>query len=424
MPPNHVAVSAGIIAVSVVVAAGIAIYESPELRRIAEDIRRRIAIALHSLGDSITPQERENLFNRPEDAEGFLQSRGINIRGEPGVDADEETRRRQREELMYWNAVADEKRRRETEKTAEALRSNHAADDYDKQLKLLELQHRERMNAGQRLNEFEAAAAASGSPRANSKRGSSFDDFLREDVNAGRGAFVVNTGADVRYEDAGLRQRGTGPRGLNPSVVTNPFADEYGIDEHVALENSLVEPAHDEPDETDIYSVSHDGRQPPTRSATLLAPLEHIPTPLVELDSAAQPPERASTPTVERQLGPDEYMTAGQEDRHDAYSSIQAWAQNSDPSFYSPLPVSPAGPLSEPELISDDGVATPTDSASLAGSGVDVADEARSNASHGQGRDYDVISDDDDTGIATPTSWTEVGSIVSESDGGAQPIHS
>ena len=79
MPPVNQAVlaSAGIIAVSVAVAAAIAIYESPEIRRAAEDLRRRIAIALHSLGDNLDPGRQDPLFNRPEDAEGFMQSRGI-----------------------------------------------------------------------------------------------------------------------------------------------------------------------------------------------------------------------------------------------------------------------------------------------------------------------------------------------------------
>src|SRR6266566_2095404 len=113
MPPvNHAAISAGVIALSVAVAAAIAVYESPELRRLADDLRRRIAIALHSLGDGITPPAREPRFNRPEDAEGFLQSRGVAAHSDPGIDADEESRRRQREELVYWNRIHLEKKER------------------------------------------------------------------------------------------------------------------------------------------------------------------------------------------------------------------------------------------------------------------------------------------------------------------------
>lgn len=376
MPPvNHVALSAGVIAVSIVVAAGIAIYESPELRRMAEDLRRRIAIALHSLGDSVSPQERENLFNRPEDAEGFLQSRGIDIRGDQGVDADDETRQRQREELMYWNAVAEEKRAME-------VRSSE-----------------------------KGAQTPSQRPRT-STRGSSFDDFLQADTSAEKGTFVFHTGTDVQgAETEGLRRRGDGPRGFNYSDYANV------IDENIAFENSLIEPEKDEM-ETDIYSVSYDGRNERQTTATLSAAPEHIPS---LIDDAETPAQQESAPlsTLERELAEDEYITAGQDDRQDAFSSIQAWAQSSNPGFYSPLPVSPAAPLSEPELISD-GQLTPTDSVSLAGSGEDIAEEARSVTDNG--RYYDVMSDDD--GMATPASWTEVGSVVSEADAEhPQPVH-
>jgi hypothetical protein len=116
-----------------------------------------------------------------------------------------------------------------------------------------------------------------------------------------------------------------------------------------------------------------------------------------------------------------ENMAASQDDRDEAYASIQAWAQNSsNPSFYSPIPVTPVAPQSEvdesePELVSD-GMLTPTDSASVAGSGVDVANDAVSQAGE-DGRVYDVMSDDESEGMATPTgSWSEVGSVVSSRD--------
>jgi hypothetical protein len=102
---------------------------------------------------------------------------------------------------------------------------------------------------------------------------------------------------------------------------------------------------------------------------------------------------------------------AGQ-DGESAYASLHAWADNSHhASFYSPLPVTPVAPLSvasEPEFL--DGQATPTDSASMAGSGEDVGGDDASSIN-------DVMSEDGD-GMNTPGSWTEVGSVVSESDAG------
>ncbi|OIW32517.1 hypothetical protein CONLIGDRAFT_678909 [Coniochaeta ligniaria NRRL 30616] len=432
MPPNHaVMASAGVIAISVAVAAAIAVYESPELRRMAEDLRRRIAIALHSLGENIDPAtqtSQEPLFNRPEDAEGFLRSRGV-VGDDAGIDADDETRRRQREELMYWNAIRESKQEMER-KQAEEKNSSH--------------------------------------------RGSTFDDFLQEDANAEKGTYVFNTGADVRGADnEGLvRRRGVeGVRGLSSAIYANPFADEYGVDDfddEPAHSLHALSPCQDEI-MSDIYNATEPDRnaashtlspQPPQPASevlfdfgnTLSAHNEQSAdfglTPEQEAEELAddqymtagqddrqdayneQSADFGLTPEQEaEELADDQYMTAGQDDRQDAYASIQAWAEASSGStiperlpaafstFYSPLPVSPPVPVSEPEMVSD-GMLTPTEGSTV-GSGVDIADEAVSQTAD-VGRVYDVMSDGGSEGMATPSSWTEVGSVVSSTD---EPAH-
>ncbi|RFN49763.1 hypothetical protein FIE12Z_5970, partial [Fusarium flagelliforme] len=212
--PNHVVLASGaVVAVSVAVATAVAIFESPEVRRYADDVRRRIAMALHHMGEGIEPPHREPRFNRPEDADGFLESRGG---AENGVDADEETRRRQREELLYWNSVMLEKQEKD----------QNEKDDTKSATEL-------------------------------SRRGSSFDDFLRQDDGAEKGTYVFNTGADTRAADEGLRRRGDGPRGFT-SLYTNPFADEHNIDQDEINEEPeqprQISPAADEV--SDIYSAT------------------------------------------------------------------------------------------------------------------------------------------------------------------------
>ncbi|KAI1133186.1 hypothetical protein F5Y10DRAFT_229599 [Nemania abortiva] len=386
--PVPLAAKAGVIAVSVAVAAAIAIYESPELQRITNDLRRRIAIALHAFGDSITPQERENLFNRPEDAEGFLRSRGMGPDGVPGVVADAESLRRQREEMMYWNAVHESR---------EMARQD-------------EKRHRHRTSASS---------------------SSHFDDFLQQDENAEKGAFIFQTGRDPHPHNGLVRRRRSeNPRGINSlySTYTDPFSDEHGIESDIAFENSLMDPGKDEL--SDIYSATDIGAQ---QSSRTMSPEQNPPTsiplvpwvsgepenvPEVSHHETVPQPSQAQSQLVsapsERELGPDEYMTAGQDDRRgssDAYSSIQAWAQGAsrDASFYSPLPASPA-PISEAEFVTD-GELTPTDSASLAGSGIDVANEVTSTKS------FDVMSED--SGMYTPSSWTDVESMAGESEAAA-----
>jgi len=387
MPPvNHATLaSVGIVAASVAVAAAIAIYEIPEVRRAAEDLRRRIAIALHSLGENVDPNSREPRFNRPEDAEGFYQTHD--------VDADEETRRRQREELMYWNMRREE-------------------------------QQRDHQEVQQR------------------PRGSTFDDFLQPDQTSDSGTFVYNSGANAWNAEPSnvLRRRGNaeGVRGLNAAMLSNPFSDEHAVELEDRAE-LLPQPRAEAM--SDIYSATPRLQSPVVASAQPVL-VQALPAPVpsevlfdFETYNAAPSeyatavgvvqPERAATPTatsrsatLDRELAEDEYMTAGQEDRTaaDAYASIQAWAQNSsNTGFYSPLPTTPQAPLSEPEIISE-GQLTPTDSASVAGSGVDVAQDALSVT---EGRDYDVLSESDG-GIHTPGSWSEVGSVISESESAAR----
>jgi hypothetical protein len=381
-----------IIVVSVAVAAAIAVYESPEVRRYAEDVRRRIAIALHSLGDEINPVSQQPRFNRPEDAQGFIQSRA-----EPGVDADEETKRRQREELMYWNAI-----------------------------------HMEKVQKERKIAESSSVTERP----ANKSRGSNFDDFLDEDHTAEKGTYVYNTGADV-YGDTeeGLTRRRGGVRGLGRGALyANPFADEHHIDndKQRTIDASLMLPGASEKFEimSDVYSATD---KPSDKITAILAKEEQ----LVDISEPAAA-ESVSYPAMsetEAMLDTENNgFTAGQGQWDSTHASIHAWADNANNNFYSPLsttphsatpqqhltvPGSPALSTASESISSDtpaldhlSGEATPTDSASLASSGEEVW-APRSGATS----EDDVMSVDGE-GISTPGSWTEVGSVVSENDVG------
>jgi len=350
--PNRVGAAAAI-AASVAVAAAIIIYEIPEVRRAAEDLRRRLAVALRSLGDNVDPN-REPRFNRPEDVDGFYESQN--------VEADPESMRRQREEILYWNMVREEQQRREEQQ---------------------EPRQRTRL--------------------------SSFDDFLQPDHAVGEGAFVYNSGASAWDADSSnvLRRRGNGEgvRGLNAAVLANPFSDEYAIE----LEDraQLLSATRDEPAMSDIYNASPRLQSaspvpvPATTAEVLFDFASHATT-----DAPTTTTTRSTT--IDRELADDEYMTAGQDatdddNAADVFKSIQAWARSSshnNAGFYSPLPTTPQAPVSEPEVISQ-GQLTPADSASV----VDVGYEE-------EGGD-DGMSETDG-GVATPGSWSEVGSVVSE----------
>ncbi|GIK04539.1 hypothetical protein Aspvir_008622 [Aspergillus viridinutans] len=89
-----------IITVSALVAAGIAVYESPQFREWLNNSRRKIALALHNLGDEIQP--RDSASSLRED---------ISMMEEVGPAA-EERRRIAREEIQKRAAALEERRRR------------------------------------------------------------------------------------------------------------------------------------------------------------------------------------------------------------------------------------------------------------------------------------------------------------------------
>lgn len=72
-----------IIGVSVLVAAGIAVYESPQFRRWVNQSRRKVAVALYNLGDEIHPREvHSEDISMTEDAGAAAQERRLHAREE------------------------------------------------------------------------------------------------------------------------------------------------------------------------------------------------------------------------------------------------------------------------------------------------------------------------------------------------------
>jgi hypothetical protein len=300
----------------------------------------------------------------------------------PGVDADEESKKRQREELMYWNAVRLEKQ--------------------EKERKLAE------------RNPEKTAA--------NKSRGSSFDDFLQEDRMAEKGTYVYNTGTNIHGAEDGLRNRGL--RGLNRgSVYASPFDAEHNIDmsEQRAIDADLMSPEPSEKFDSgseDLYYASP--RPMRSRGTTVAMEAEQL------VDTSEPVPDPpVSYPTMEDLHDSINYTNMSA--RGDsAYASIHTWSDDANHSFYSPLgappqyeeaALVPGSPFFSDPPESVPGDITPTDSMSVADAAENVwapRSEAMSEA--------DVMSVDGD-GISTPGSWTEVGSVASENDVGSAVHH-
>lgn len=284
-----------------------------------------------------------------------------------GMDADEESKRRQREELMYWNA--------------------------------LHLEKEQRRNSDQSTSERD-------------KR-SDFDDFLTQDPSAmEKGTLVYNSGADIHSSSPdGLTQRRTGE--------ASRFDD---CDQPSMRKSSMVLVASDNMD-TSLYSASLEQskiEQMPNTST------QKSPNLIDTSDMVSLAPS-TSLPGP----GPGSFSQNESSRSDEIFASIHAWAnttaENSSPSPIdeSALAAKSMGqqsPIASPALLLDNedddqqsqamdsGRATPTDTMSVADSALDIW-RSCSNATS----DADVVSL---PGLSTPGTWTEVGSEISEQDAG------
>lgn len=358
MSRPNVPITVGVVAATVVVAAAIAIYESPEVRAFALETRRKIAIAFHTIGDEISPNSSQDSrsnpnnrqengqprFNRPEDAQGFYEA---------GVDADEDSRRQQREELMYWNQLRLEvEARKNAVDTAPPQHSNR------------------RMNIS--------------SPR--------FDDFLQEDRNAAKGTMIYNSGADTNDEKRLVQRRGNGIRAsgaagahgaIEGSSSDNPFADSNNIE----LKEVVQDPSGDEPLASLGFIDCFEGTMSAIREDTRSETTDYYG--VSEADQrTTQSNSRFSTPII--QSSPARAA--------DVYNSTSSWADDVAMEADIREIHSTMSEVSDLEHLSC-GELTPTDSMSL----IAVEDAAVD----------DDLSESEGEGISTPDTWSEIGSVVS-----------
>lgn len=404
-PPANPIQTGALIAVSLIAAVSFAVYESPEVRHFAENVRRQIAAKLRQLGDHVDPAQRHRMaenpfsgqpmFNRPEDAEAAGQQPQ-----EGGVDADEESQRRQKEEIEYWNKLAEQQRK--------------AA---------------------------QTAAKGKGKEEAGpSTRG--FDDFLQKDSE---GHHVYNSGADVN-QSQGLTHRQA--RGMDRS---NPFSDENGIELEstasswagagkvtVDLANSLISPPKhelmsDDGIDSDIYSASNN-RIPLSNEPIVEQPVLATADPLIDLSEPFNPAEQVKKEDDQEEYSATAHITRPNND--DAFAAIHAWNESAslplDQStssgtardFYSPLPQTPKvmSETSDGDFGSaadnDNGMGASGEFVPAAGMEVESLRDESEDGMNTPTESMSIIGDQESLGGSedgrhTPGSWTEVGSSVS-----------
>ncbi|KAF1935781.1 hypothetical protein EJ02DRAFT_506884 [Clathrospora elynae] len=168
-----------IIAASVLFAAGVAIYENPQVRQWADQTRRKIAVALHSLGDEIQPR-------RPSESSD-----------------DFEDRKRRREELV----------RRNRNELIRIAREEGIAVDLDE------------------LAKIGSEDVAMAERRSTADRTRSFDDLVGNDGMLRNQ--TKTTGKDG--SKGGLRKRGAAgfaAGSATAAAMSNPFSDDQVLFDH------------------------------------------------------------------------------------------------------------------------------------------------------------------------------------------------
>lgn len=330
-----------IISLSVLFAAGLAVYENPQVRQWVDSSRRKIAIALHSLGDEITPLSTYS--------HSSFTAADASTREDEAPDA-VERRRKAREEILERGRMLEEKRRSRQEAKGPAK---------------------------------------------------SFDDLVDKNGALKPEKKVVvasTTAAEPQVEESGLRKRNiemTSAAALG-SAMANPFADEaysdlYGVSEPSLIASRSSTPTLPSSPPPVPPKLPLDKPLPSLQINTSQAPSTHSSEQLIDLTPTTSAAASSSS------LIPTNNPISQSETRQNSnYWSVHEWAENTAPSFYSP-PRSEAAVEQRADVLSE------------AGSGELVSERGEHEIQEGS----DVISEIG-SGIDTPSSWTEVGSVVSE----------
>ncbi|KAL8739118.1 MAG: hypothetical protein Q9190_007885 [Brigantiaea leucoxantha] len=362
-----------VVSISLLLAAGLAVYEHPQVRQWVDESRRKIAIALHSLGDEVdtSSSSRRN------------SARDASTQEDESAEA-VERRRQARQEILERGRMMEEKRRA---RQSDATKSKSFDDLVDGEGKLK-------------------------------------DDVLQ----------ATSTAAEPQPEPAGLRSRNTEGAALG-SIFANPFNDETYTESSFTTASPIATSPHRSrsssvatlpastipppvPPKEPLPLPPVPPKEPLTESyprPQAMPPSQSPPRLLIDTDEASNHPSEALvdlTPTTSTSSNAAD-LSELQHPQHQVqsqtnYWSVHEWAENnSHHDFYTP----PRSETSRSTVAVDDegqrSDAEPEneDRQSETSSGEQVSRAGSIN-------DIDFLSEAGT--ISTPGSWTEVGSVVSE----------
>ncbi|KAF2639730.1 hypothetical protein P280DRAFT_470347 [Massarina eburnea CBS 473.64] len=340
-----------IIAASVLVAAGIAIYESPQVRQWVDQSRRKIAVALQSLGDDIQPR-------RQSESENDFEERK------------RETGRRRRNELVR------------------RAREEGVAVDLDELAKI------------GREESLEMGRMQRGGNRASQN---SFDDLVGSDGMLKRQRETAHT-TGTENNDTGLRNRATASFAAGAAAAGNPFSDDNILFDHDENETPASNPFTDSPSRASSATLEGDTHISSATAGTLI-------------DLTPENVQTASIPSVS---APASVADEAEAEAAQSFYSFTSDASDDDAENISTGTLTPR---------SDSGASAFTGASVVDSQADDIAILSMTNDAHPQDDDArsEVFSEsgfteagfseagfselgEENRGIVTPSSWTDVGS--------------
>ena len=275
-----------IISISLLLAAGFAVYENPQVRQWVDESRRKVAVALHSLGDEIAPNSKSR-----------EASPDASTREDEDPEA-VERRRRARQEILERGRMMEERRRSKQGSKGKA-KSFHDLVDENGALK----------------TEESSAIATSAEPQTQEESG------LRH--------------RNIDYNAAALRP-----------TYANPFADEMGIE---SSPSTLDETAnHPSRCVTPTLLTSPVSPPVPPKPAAYQPHRLLIDTDEVSNHPSEQLLDLTPTTSASSINADLAELNENRQPLTSRYWSVNEWAQNNaPPAFYSPPRSETAGVIEE-----------------------------------------------------------------------------
>ena len=219
---------------------------------------------------------------------------------------------------------------------------------------------------------------------------------------------ATSSAAEAQPQESGLRNRHTERAAARGSAYANPFADEMDVP-MMDAPSSPHEPEPNPISRSSTPTLPASSTSPMTlRDSPVSPPVPPKPAAyqpqrlLIDADEVSNHPSEQLldlTPTTSASSAATDLAELNEDFRpsRSNYWSVNEWAQNSAPAFYSP-PQSEASGVIEKRMENH-------------------VDESRAGTDEHADRfgseDMDVMSEDE-VRVSTPGSWTEVGSQVSE----------